>query len=201
MLSTTQMFKHKLPDTMDERDVDTAFAAYLAIFHDWLNQNFNGLKTYYGWQMFYLFLVNMTVEMINGEETDEAKKLNWENVVVPRWEDLCQWCRLLYQGIVPLRIAVIDGQHRMCAVLKILSGFHVILDQTAIPPKRFDHFGSPYDGEKAFGKAWSEITKTIPTVRTLVAKDSRKMEEYAKEYSIDLETSQTSKKQRNLVDV
>lgn len=186
---------------MKEGNVDAAFAAYLEIFTDWLAIHFNGLKSYYGWQTFYGYLVKMYVEIINAKETKGENKIKFENVVLPRWRDLCQWCRLLYQGIVPLRIAVIDGQHRMCAMVKMLTGWEVFVDESTIPPKRFVQFGTDYSSEEDFFKVWMAITKTMPTVCTLVAEDSNKMEVYAKRYSKERETSQTSKKQRNLVDV
>jgi hypothetical protein len=143
----------------------------------------------------------MTVEMINAKETNEENKIKWENVALPRWNELCQWCRLLYQGIVPLRIGVVDGQHRMCAIVKILTGWDVILDEALIPPKRFHWSPLEHKEQETFFRDWLEISKTMPTVRTLVAKDCKTMEREAQQYSTERETSQREKKQRNLVDV
>lgn len=203
------MMNKELDVWSKDQDVGAVFASYLDQFDRWLEvNNCNDLRRTSDWETLYIILAKMTVEKCNLQR-DEDKKINFRNIAIPRMNVLFQWCRLLYQGLVPLRIGVIDGQHRMCAIIKLLTRWSAIVVEKEIPPRKFelddeklvvDKRGEWLERRK-FDTVLEAITAAKPTVRILVAETDLDIEEDAQCYSRERERSQSLKKQRNLVDV
>lgn len=203
------MMEMEIDDDDKCQDVGAVTAAYLDKFDEWLEVNHcNSLKKRSDWERFYVILAEMTVQKGNKTKGEE-EKIDINSVAIPRPTELFQWCRLLYQGLVPLRIGVIDGQHRMCAIINLLTGWSVHLVEKQIPPKEFRLDSDKFVFAKRDEEAEKNYLKTVlnamtvakPTVRVIVAQPAFGIEYEARQYSRDRDRSQSLKKQRNLVDV
>lgn len=143
----------------------------------------------------------MTKTLTDKRNTD----IDWKKIVFPNLPDLFQVCRLLFQANVDVRIGIIDGQHRICAMMQLLTGWSIEIQANSIPPKVFKHqplFKQSMETEREeFDQLLATMSLTLVSVRILVAGSTRDMEDYAVAYSKAREDSQSKKKPRVLMDV
>jgi hypothetical protein len=106
-----------------------------------------------------------------------------------------------------------DGQHRICAMMNLLSGWSVTVNTKTVPPKTFqhgDHFGI-VDYNKKAGERDEEVAEKINlilpimytkvSVRTVLCDDTATFESFSVKYSQVRLDSQAKHKPRVLVDV
>jgi hypothetical protein len=205
-----------------DEPVNAWFTTYLRVLDKWLSIRFNGLKTIEDWKAFYAYLAKAVVR----KENHYAKiKIANKDIVLPNLTDLFQVCRLLFQAMVKVRIGVADGQHRMCAMIHLLTGWSVTVQAHKIPPKTFNR-GAPYGlgtenpdaniikmSPRSMSEHFNNILKTMAnpvTVLTVMATSNNHLHRRpspadilrcAVGYSKVREVSQAAKKPRLLVDV
>jgi len=189
---------------------------YFCEMHHWLDDYFGGLRSCDDWEKFYVHLAGLVVKNANVRKK-KVDKIDVKQVIIPPVRDLFQACRLMYQSLGMLRNAIPDGQHRMAAMLELLTGWKVGVEPRRIPVMRFvrgDHHGMVQgDGEDDLKVKFDAILKTIVgmgskneqagtvTVRILRPGDNQNMEEIGEKYSKIREESQSLHEPRNLIDV
>jgi hypothetical protein len=205
------MFALKLTERDQNQDILPVFAEYFNTLNTWLDKNFNGLKTMFNWEQLYAHLVREVVKVANKTE-GRVEKIDVDNIAFPSVTDTIHVCRLLFQALVNVRIGVADGQHRICAMLNLLSGWSITVHTKQVPPKTFehgDHFGLVnYEPRpKRFIDAENQINQILSTmstkvmVRTVLAETNESLEKWSVGYSQVREESQAKHKPRVLVDV
>ena len=189
---------------------------YFCEMHRWLDDYFGGLRSCDDWEKFYVHLAGEVVKNANAGKK-KVDKIDLKQVIMPPVRDLFQACRLMYQSLGMLRNAIPDGQHRMAAMLELLTGWKVGVEPRRIPVMGFvrgDHHGMVQgDGEDDLKVKFDAILKTIVgmgsknnqagtvTVRILRPGDNQNMEEIGEKYSKIREESQSLHEPRNLIDV
>jgi hypothetical protein len=185
-------------------------AEYFHKLDCWLDAHFEGLKTLGDWGKFYVHLVRILVMMANADANKKQKFVIVEDdIVMPKEAHLFKACRLLFQAVVKHRIAVPDGQHRMAAMVELLSGWKITLDPKRMPPKGFepgDHCGivGNYEIGPPLRRAFSKILEALcgkVVVRVILPPQVFYFEPISIEYSRVREESQSKHKPRVLVDV
>jgi len=112
-----------------------------------LHHTLNDLKTLKDWQNFYAYLVRRLVDEFNKEQKSVDQHITANEIRMPATKiindgkketaDVIALTRLLYQAMVPVRIGVADGQHRLLATLLVLQGHHVVKSLSKSPPFYF----------------------------------------------------------------
>ena len=123
--------------------------------------------------------------------------------------DIFKLCRLLFQALVPLRIAVPDGQHRIAAMIEVLAGWTITIKPLGIPPKGFepsDHHGLVSKGKEHTNiqEGFKHLLKIMSgkvTARVMVPNALGSFEQQCIEYSRFRDESQSQHKPRVLVDM
>jgi hypothetical protein len=201
-----------------------------------IDVTFNGLNTLKDWQNFYAYLVRRLVDHFNSLQDSEEQKINADEIRMPAiYEDITKktadgneedttketaninedtketadvisLTRLLYQALVPIRLGVADGQHRILATLLVLQGHHVFNSLSKSPPFYFEflrHRGSGYGiqkcGNALQGKCSVRFVYHLSVTSPAVYE--REFENLAEEYSRIRDTSQASKRRRSISDM
>lgn len=195
----------KMTNRDREKPFTTVMATYFSVYSRWLDTFFNGLETTDDWEKFYVYLVKKSIRMTKTLTDKRNTDIDWKKIVFPNLPDLFQVCRLLFQANVDVRIGIIDGQHRICAMMQLLTGWSIEIQANSIPPKVFKRQPrlkqSMETEREEFDQLLATMTSTLVSVRTLVAESTREMEDYAVAYSNAREDSQSKKKPRVLMDV
>lgn len=214
--SSLQLFGTKLSKDDLNADVHMLFAEYLNALKLWIDTHFDGLQTMENWKLFYIYLAQEVCGWANMKATAEKridKRIDMDLIAFPKCADIIHVCRLLFQTLVNLRVGIADGQHRICAMMNLLSGWSIRVNTTTVPPKTFqrgDHFGIvdfQKDREDQDQEAEENINKILPTmctkvnVRTVLSLNTAMFESFSEKYSQVREQSQEKKKPRVLVDV
>jgi hypothetical protein len=198
------------PTSHSQREIEKSthpavlVASYLENLDCWLDAYFDGLKTVDSWQRFYVHLVRKLVFLTSGGLKKEDC-IDANLIVMPRVRDIFHVCRLLYQAIGKLRIAVPDGQHRMAAMIELLSGWQITVESRKIPPKAFvreEQYLQEEDAEITLSK-FERTLKTLcgkVMVRVLTP-ETNALESESEVYSHIREISQSKHKPRVLADV
>ena len=176
---------------------------YLARLHLWLNAYFGGLQKTENWELFYVHLVRVVVELANARSTHQDDPIDVNNVVMPRVNDLFQACRLMIQAIGSLRIAISDGQHRMAVIMNLLSCWTIKFISSDNPPQAFVRVEDHTDDVKArvdFTKLLTKLASGRVTVRILQTNTSQ-LEVDGIAYSLVREVSQSHHQARGLRDM
>jgi hypothetical protein len=184
------------------KDVSELFH-HLAKF---LEIHFKTLTRPEDWTVLYSYLVHLLVKDFNGFQEEEKFQIEPQDILIPRERyDLLMITRLLYQAIVPIRVAVADGQHRLLSLMNVLLGFRVCDSLSKSPPIYFemaDQFRPPYSYWQS--KMWNGLAKKC-TVRLAYAKEvmpfDENFERLAQEYSKRRDTEQAHTRLRSLWDV
>jgi hypothetical protein len=205
LICSFQMTNTKMTKRDTEKPFTTVMATYFSVYSRFLDTSFNGLETTHDWEKFYVYLVKKSIRMTKMVTDKRNTDIDWKKIVFPNVPDLFQVCRLLFQANVDVRIGIIDGQHRICAMMQLLTGWSIEIQANSIPPKVFKrqpHLKQSMETERnEFDQLLSTMTSTLVSVRTLVAESTREMEDYAVAYSKAREDSQSKKKPRVLMDV
>jgi hypothetical protein len=200
-----------------------------------LDLTFNGLNTLKDWQNFYAYLVRRLVDHFNTLQDSEEQKINADEIRMPaiyedtketadvneedttkktadvnedttETADVISLTRLLYQAMVPIRLGVADGQHRILATLLVLQGHHVFNSLSKSPPFYFEflrHRGSGYGiqkcGNALQGKCSVRFLYHLSLTSSAVYE--RDFENLAEDYSRIRDTSQASKRRRTISDM
>lgn len=136
-------------------------------------------------------------------------------IALPSWSDIIQLCRLLFQSLVNLRLGLADGQHRICAMMNLLSGWSITVQTTTVPPKTFErgnHFriidyDKQPDNSAREVAAKEAIDKFLPLMihkvnhRIVLVQTTAELVSSAVNFSQVREQSQAKHKPRVLVDV
>jgi hypothetical protein len=200
------MFGRKKSKDDQHKRIAVLVGEYFERLNLWLDSNFEGLKTTENWEDFYIHLVRMVVKLANAEKTAEEEVIDVNTVIMPRVNDLFQACRLMYQAIGPLRISVIDGQHRIAVMIKYLTHWTIDVDPTKRPPVSFvrgtDYNDQDRNTEDGINKLDQYLrncglTTTLRIVQTKVLSN---LEVEGQAYSLVREISQSRHKKRSLVD-
>jgi hypothetical protein len=142
------------------------------------------------------------VKIANEGKTAEEDEIDVNRVIMPRVTDLRQACRLMYHAISSLRIAICDGQHRMAAMLELLTGWTIKIESSKIPPKAFVRVVDDEKERKArdeFEPVMLQLGEKV-TVRIFFP-ETDDLEAEGQKYSLIREVSQSHHKRRGLVDV
>jgi hypothetical protein len=203
--SIPQLFGTSLSKEDLNADIHMLFAEYLNALKLWIDTHFEGLQTMENWKLFYIYLAQEVCGMANMKAVEEKKK----NKKI----DIIHVCRLLFQTLVNLCVGMADGQHHICAMMNLLSGWSIMVNMTTVPPKTFkhgDHFGMVdyhKNPEHQDEEAAKNINKILPTmctkvnVRTVFSDNTATFESFSVKYSQVREQSQAKHKPRVLVDV
>lgn len=195
----------------DEKKPEAVLVAeYFYNLDSWLDTYFGGLKDPGDWELLFVHLVRIVVELANDDQTD-AEQIDQDQIIMPKLRNIFQACRLMYQAIGGLRTAVPDGQHRVAAMIELLSGWKITVEPRNIPPKVFaegDHSGLAKGNrdimkKKNTTKDFNEILNTLAgkvTIRIL-RPETADLEKKGEEYSLVREQSQSKHKPRGFVDV
>ena len=181
-----------------------------------LHHTLNDLKTLKDWQNFYAYLVLRLVEEFNKEQMSEDQHIMANEIRMPATKnisdgkketaDVIALTRLLYQAMVPVRLGVADGQHRLLATLLVLQGRHVNNSLSRSPPFYFSFlrdrgigYGIQTFGDALQGKCNVRFVyhEGITSSDLLV----RNFENVGEAYSTIRDTSQTCKRPRSLCDM
>jgi hypothetical protein len=211
-----QLFGTSLSKEDLNADVHMLFAEYLNTLRLWIDTHFNGLQTMENWKKFYIYLAQEVCGTANMKAVGERrndKKIDSDYIAFPKNTDIIHVCRLLFQTLVNLRVGMADGQHRICAMMNLLSGWSVTVNTKTVPPKTFqhgDHFGI-VDYNKTAGERDEEVAEKINlilpimytkvSVRTVLCDDTATFESFSVKYSQVRLDSQAKHKPRVLVDV
>lgn len=211
--SYSKMLGICLAEKDDDSDVQFLFAQYFKALDAWIDKNFEGLTTMENWLHFYRFLAKEVCHRFNIAARQEGRTdtIDIFKIVFPSYTDTIKVCRLLFQSIVNLRVGLADGQHRICAIMNLLSGWSISVQTKTIPPKTFeqgDHFGILNYTKKKCDEAFSErLDQLLPAmntkanVRIVVPETTTELESWCVKYSHIRERSQAKHKPRVLVDV
>jgi hypothetical protein len=149
------------------------------------------------------------VIIANEQRTDE-EKIDVQKIMMPsQGHDLFKACRLIYQAIGSLRIAISDGQHRMAAMVELLSGWKINIDSRNLPPFTFRKLNEGIEGYILLNaeeiikvnKLLKRMTTGRATVQIIQCQSVDQLEEVSQEYSKKRAKSQALHKKRNLADV
>ena len=148
----------------------------------------------------------MVVKLANAEKTAEEDVIDVNMVIMPRVNDIFQACRLMYQAIAPIRISVIDGQHRIAVMLEYLTHWIIDVDPSKQPPLAFvrgtgyaAHYGRSERDRRDILDQYLKNCGLQSTVR-IVQTNSNNLEVEGQAYSLVREISQSLHKKRSLVD-
>lgn len=142
-----QIFERAMPEVSSELDSEDNVAAFLLItgVSNLLKDCFNSLKEYDDWKHFFLFLlraVHVLPEASEGFTTATGRSL------LPSPGDIVGVCRILFQTVVSVRLCMADGQHRVQAMLSVLTAQMLYRSSTASPPRYFQR--NPEDGSQLY---------------------------------------------------
>lgn len=173
-----------------------------------LEVNFNHLAKQQDWTSLYVYLVNILVEDFNENQPNDTLKISAEDILIPYTDhELLAITRLLYQAIVPIRIGVADGQHRVLSLMNLLMGFGVFDSLSKSPPIFFAKDKNIIDGYRRNLSKWQMWSKKS-TVRFVYPKDlysdlhfTANFETVAQEFSKLRDTEQSTTRLRTLCDV
>jgi hypothetical protein len=200
-----QMFGRKKKKDDDSKKEAVLLGEYFERLNLWLETYFEGLKISEDWEDLYIHLVRMVVKLANAEKTAEEDVIDVNMVIMPRVNDIFQACRLMYQAIAPIRISVIDGQHRIAVMLQYLTHWIIDVDPSKRPPLAFVR-GTDYAdycrNERDLREILEQYLKKCglhSTVR-IVQTNSNNLEVEGQAYSLVREISQSLHKKRSLVD-
>jgi hypothetical protein len=190
-------------------------AEFYEFVREWLDKFFGGLKRKQDWYKFYGFLVlkvdkrliksKSTIDIYGGK-VDRIPQVNVENIMVPKDEDICNVCRLFFQAICKFRNAIPDGQHRMTALVHLLSGYGIKIDSQIIPDAFFVHDethaglfseGGPSDPLSLLLRK----TNMTCTARIIVPNLFKTFEQVCQSYSLQRTDSHGKTRQRLIQDV
>jgi hypothetical protein len=201
-----QMFERKKSKDDEHKKIAVLIGEYFERLNLWLNLHFDGLKTTDYWEDVYIHLVRMVVKLANAEKPAPEDVIDVDAVIMPRANDLFQACRLLYQAIGPLRISVIDGQHRIAVMLKYLTHWTIDVDPTQRPHVAFvrgreytDYDWNTQDGRDKLDEYLKKCGFST-TVRIVQTMNNSNLEDEGQAYSLVREISQSLHKKRSLVD-
>jgi hypothetical protein len=188
-------------------------AEYFDKLESWLNQ-FDQLVMPAAWEDLYATLVDKLSYITNSESGSSRPFIHVDQVLMPTTAaDIFKLCRLLFQALVPLWIAVPDGQHRIAAMVELLAGWTIAIKPLGIPPKGFepsDHHGlvsperSNWSTHVGIRDDFKELLKKMSgkvTARVMVPTSVEMFEHQCIEYSRFRDESQSRHKPRVLVDV
>lgn len=188
-------------------------AEYFDRLNSWLGAYFGGLQSTENWEWFYVHLVRIVVGIANAGNSAEDSEIDMNQVIMPKVNDPFQACRLMYQAIGRLRNAVSDGQHRMAAIVQILSGWTIKIESSKIPPKAFVRGGeqsalvavmsdNPTDDMEARNYFTTILNKLAGRVMVRILRPgTSELDFKGEEYSFVREVSQSKHKARVTVDV
>ena len=111
-------------------------AEYFCEMNCWLDTYFGGLTSCDDWEKFYVHLVRLVAKRANVHKKEEDK-IDVDKVIMPEVRDLFQACRLMYQSLGTLRNAIPDWQHRMAAMVELLTGWKIGVEPRRIPVRGF----------------------------------------------------------------
>jgi hypothetical protein len=171
------------------------FAEYTKVLDEWIDRNFSSLRTIENWKQFYGYLVYAVC-------TEAGIDSNF--IAVPDCTDTIQMCRLLFQSLVNIRMAFADGQHRVCAMMKLLAGFSIKVQTMSVPPKTFNYYDPYKKGALGPEESLNKILPTMTTrgnLRIISSQTTTELESWCVKYSQVREQSQAKHKPRVLIDV
>jgi hypothetical protein len=200
-----QLLRHDMEKEDESKKEAEIVGEYFFRLNLWLDAYFEGLRTIDKWELFYVHLVGIVVKIANAQSTDQGDQIDANNVVMPRVNDIFQACRLMYQAIGSLRIALSDGQHRMAAILNLLSRWTIKIESRKFPPKAFVRELDSTDEVTArlYFKTLLENLADNLAGRVMVrilAPNTHFLEEDGVGYSLERERSQSHHKKRGLLD-
>lgn len=136
VFSFFQIFEKNIPKMSDNVESEDTVAAFLLItgVSNLLKGCFNNLKSYHDWKHFFLFLLRAVhqtnVTKLNFSETQASSLL-------PSPGDIVGVCRLLFHSLVSVRLCIADGQHRVQAMISVLTAQLLYRSSTSNPPRYF----------------------------------------------------------------
>jgi hypothetical protein len=187
------------PDEKTLLDEEAVMVAdYLHELNAFLEERFGGLKEVEHWEKLYIHLARIVVTQKNDKCKHQKEfRVNPNHVFMPKSQDIFQACRLMYQAIVPLRMGIPDGQHRVAAMMEIMTGWKIVVQTRDIPPRVFKRESTT--DEEVLTRALSSASNRVMG-RIFVPK-SHDIENESERYSKMREESQSKHKPRVLVDV
>jgi hypothetical protein len=189
---------------MTSKSLTVLTAEYYLKVDKWLEAYFDDLQTPESWEKLYVHLVRILGDMANedqGLRNTDKDAIAVGNIHVPNVNDILQVCRLLFQAMGSLRNAIVDGQHRMCAMVEMFCDMTIAILPRSIPPRQFDRGGSLHEIDRNGGQyrnILQAMASSKVTVRVLVPDNLKKD---SIKYSNVRENSQAKKKPRVLADV
>lgn len=200
-------------DRVRETSLTALTAEWFQFLENWLDKFFESLHSYGEWTRFYCFLAIKMKEQM--KLLSRFGELEVDKILVPPAGSICNVCRLLFQAICPIRIAVPDGQHRLVALLHLLTGHAIAKDSNKTPPRFFIHdprhgglFGSevdfPFRNELDKRKRLTDLLSSVcspATIRVLVPTETGDFEKGCERFSMGRIESQNHTKPRYLRDV
>jgi hypothetical protein len=198
-----QLLRHKMEKEDESKMEAEIVGEYFSRLNLWLDAYFEGLRTIDKWELFYVHLVCIVVKIASARSTHQDDPIDVNNVVMPRVNDLFQACRLMFQAIGSLRIAISDGQHRMAVIMNLLSGLTIKFVSSDNPPQAFVKVEDHTDDVKArvdFTKLLTKLASGRVTVRILQTNTSQ-LEVDGIAYSLVREVSQSHHQARGLRDM
>ena len=190
-----QLFGIELSPDDKNSDPLFLFAEYTKVLDEWIDTNFFSLKTIENWKQFYGYLVY---------EVCKEAGIDSNFIAVPDCIDTIQMCRLLFQSLVNIRMAFADGQHRVCAMMKLLAGFSIEVQTMTVPPKIFNYRDPYKNGDLGPEESLNKILPIMTTrgnLRIISSQTTTELESLSVKYSQVREQSQAKHKPRVLIDV
>ena len=185
-------------------------AEFFQFFDEWLTKYFGGLTSVDQWEQFYIHLVGKVSNLrLSDRSVAEGHhvitEIDTDNVLVPKVPDIFNLCRLMYHALTGLRIALPDGQHRIAAIVRLLTGYEIVFNGTEHPPRSF-RWGITFIDLmlEVPGEDQSSILAKLSiqaTVRIIVPTRTADFETECERYSRVRTISQAKAKPRVLSDV
>ena len=210
------MFDGTLDPNEQRKNMAHLLAQYFDKLESWL-AGFN-LMTPGGWESLYATLADKLIVptmpdklgAIASPDSGRQPSIAIDQVFMPSTAgDIFKLCRILFQALVPLQIAVPDGQHRIAAMMELLAGWTITIKPLGIPPKGFepsDHHGLVSKGKEDtdIEEDFKQLLKVMSgkvTARVMVPTALDSFEQQCIEYSRFRDESQFQHKPRVLVDM
>jgi hypothetical protein len=193
-------------EDLDKSDEELVSRYYFEL-DAWLHDKFNGLKTVDDWKDLYVKLVHRVATLANKNRSAEDL-IDPKLVILPLTTDLFQASRLLFQALGTVRNAIPDGQHRIAAMVNVLTGYMVSIDTNEDPPKMFlrkkflEHRALMQTENGETATIFCEMLRdcAIKIQIKILAPTTYHLEAVSQTYSTMREHSQSSHKPRILAD-